>query len=227
MNSSRVLGVHLSGALRFAVAGVFFVLVVPCLAQEASAPEPAVADSERLPDLRSLLAKERDRSVGASGGKAVVTLRGRGDGTLEVRGRDGALLEAYPLNAFSPMGQVSEEAVARINAEREAQATDLAARKKAASEALDAEREAARVAAEQEAVQEKEAEARWQSDFTAKSDTYKGRRRDRDNVKAVKIDAREIGEDGTVQYEGKTLKPVRLWSTERKRYEMAIPVETP
>ena len=47
-------------------------------------------------------------------------------------------------------------------------------------------------------------------------------------VKTIeKIDAREIREDGTYLYEGKPMKPVRLFNKARSRYEMAIPVPAP
>ena len=101
------------------------------------------------------------------------------------------------------------------------------ARKKAEEDALEQQREAEKARQEADAKQREEAGSNWQADFAASSDSYKARRRNKDDLKAVKIDARQIREDGTVEYGGKTLKPVRLWSTARKRYEMAIPVEEP
>ncbi len=197
------------------------------LAALCAAAAPAQEAPADLPALRELIAKERSENGTRATGTAVVSITARENGPVEVRDRDGDVIERIPTDAFAPVGQVSTEGLKRFHDRRAEKEDALAARKKAAGEALEQQREAEKLQQEEAAKQQEAAEAKWQADFAADSDTYKARRRNQDNLKAVKIDARQISEDGTIQYEGKTLKPIRLWSTERKRYEMAIPVESP
>lgn len=196
----------------------------PCIAQESG-----VAVTGGGSDLPSLLQREQQkaRESGAPAGAAPVVLRGEGDGPIEVRNSGGEVIEAYSPEAFTLSGQVSREAVDRIRANREARDAALAERKEAERREADRRLEARKQAEALEKKAEEEREAQWKADFASESDSYKGRRRDQNNVKAVKIDAREIREDGTYVYDGKPMKPTRLWSTQRKRWEMAIPVENP
>ena len=218
--------------------GVWILLVLPVFAfqavgQEGSAPvspvAPAaaessdVAPSEEPVDLGTLVLREQRNLTGADAGKSVLSIRGEGDGTVEVRDADGNLLVAYPAKHFTVSGQVKNEAVGSINAALDAKNKALADRK--AKEEVEAlkEQEAAKNTEEAKKREAEAAEVKWNEDFAAKSASYLDRKSN-SQLKAVKIDAREIREDGTFLYEGKALKPVRLWNTQRKQFEMAIPV---
>ncbi len=215
--------------------GAWILLVLPvfslqAFSLEASEPVPPVASepSEATPaeesvDLHTLVLREQSvRNDGAS----ALSIRGRSDGTVEVRDASGNLIQTYPLSHFSVSGKVSNEATEKMSTHVEVLEKSLADRKGKEQEALDKQAESAKEAEASAKEQEKASEVKWQQDFKAKSAPYLDRKTD-SKVNAVKIDAREIREDGTYLYEGKAMKPVRLFNKERSRYEMAIPVPAP
>lgn len=224
--------------VRRASYGVWVLFILPVIAlqavgQEASepAPEPApaptassdVVPSEEPVDLGTLVLREQRNVNGRDAGESVLSIRGEGDGTVEVRDAEGNLLEAYPAKHFTVSGKVKNEAVESMNAALDAKNTALADRK--AKEEVEAlkEQEAAKKAEEAKKEEAKTAEAKWNEDFAAKSTPYYNWK-ENTKVKAVKIDAREIREDGTILYEGKSMKPARLWNNKLGQFEMAIPV---
>jgi len=218
--------------------GVWVLLVFPVLALQAagqeaseSAPQPApaptessdVVPSEEPVDLGTLVLREQRNVTGADAGKSVLSIRGEGDGTVEVRDAEGNLLEAYPAKHFTVSGKVKSEAVGTMSASLDAKNKALADRK--AKEEVEAlkEQEAAKKTEEAKKQEAKAAEAKWNEDFAAKSKPYYNWK-ENTKVNAVKIDAREIREDGTILYEGKAMKPTRLWNNKLGQFEMAIPV---
>jgi hypothetical protein len=224
--------------VRRASYGVWVLLILPVIAlqafaQEASepAPEPApaptapsdVVPSEEPVDLGTLVLREQSNLAGADAGKSVISIRGEGDGTVEVRDAEGNLLEAYPAKHFTVSGKVKNEAVDTINTALDAKNKALADRK--AKEEVEAlkEQEAAKAAEETKKKEAEAAEVKWKEDFAAKSTPYYNWK-ENTKVNAVKIDAREIREDGTILYEGKSMKPARLWNDRLGQFEMAIPV---
>jgi hypothetical protein len=171
-------------------------------------------------DLHTLVLREQgERADGTS----ALSVRGTSDGTVEVRDAYGNLIKTYPLSRFSVSGKVSGEAIQKLNAREEVLQEALTDRKESEKEAQDKAVEAAKQAETKAIEAEKASEVKWQQDFKAKSTPYLDRKTN-SKVNAVKIDAREIREDGTYLYEGKAMKPVRLFNKERSRYEMAIPV---
>ena len=232
---------------RVSASGVGFCLLVSVvalqsLAQDAAQPETGVpvpatisddavrTEGEAAPpvDLHTLLQREQQRlrAGGVNTGKARVSIHGMRDGTTEVRSAEGEVLGRYPAKFFSYSSRGSTEAIERLNAEREARKEKFAERKKLKQEESEKAMEAAK---EKEALEKERAEeedARWNDDFASKAGEYLDRRSG-ENLKAVKIDAREIRDDGTLLYEGKEFKPARLWNTRRKQFEMAIPLKTP
>lgn len=203
-------------------------LTIPATESEGPAhTEPGDA-GESVVDLRTLVLREQlnvpksERGTGS----AALSIRGKDDGTVEVRDAAGKLLEEYPPNYFSISGKVSAEAIEGMNAFEEVQAEELSARKGKEQEDIEKELEASKEAEARAKEIEKANEVKWQEDFKANAAPYLDRKT-KSKLNAVKIDAREIREDGTYVYEGKALKPIRLFSTERKRYEMAIPIPSP
>lgn len=171
-------------------------------------------------DLHTLVLREQgERADGTS----ALSVRGTSDGTVEVRDASGNLIKTYPLSSFSVSGKVSGEAIQKLNAREEVLQEALTGRKELEKEAQDKAVESAKEAETKAIEAEKASEVKWQQDFKAKSTPYLDRKTN-SKVNAVKIDAREIREDGTYLYEGKAMKPVRLFNKERSRYEMAIPV---
>lgn len=223
---------------RRAVFGVWILFVLPVLAlqafaQDASEPVPPVAPvasepSEATPaeesvDLHTLVLREQSvRNDGAS----ALSVRGTSDGTVEVRDASGNLIQTYPLSRFSVSGKVSREATEKLSARVEVLEKSLADRKVQEEETQNQALEAAKEAEVKAKEEEKAKDIKWQQDFKAKSAPYLDRKTN-SKVNAVKIDARDIREDGTYLYEGKPMKPVRLFNKERSRYEMAIPVPAP
>jgi len=171
-------------------------------------------------DLHTLVLREQREN---NGGASALSVRGTSDGTVEVRDASGNLIQTYPLSHFSVSGKVSSAAIEKVNAREEVLQKGLTERKEQEQAAVDVEAEETRKAEANAKEQEKANEVKWQEDFKAKSTSYLDRKTN-SKVNAVKIDAREIREDGTYLYEGKALKPVRLFNKERSRYEMAIPV---
>lgn len=192
---------------------------------EAKATEAPKSKRRSDVDLHALLTRERARleAEGIIPEGAVLSIKATGDGTLEVRNSAGELLETFTPDGAGLSGTVSAAAIEDMNAARAAEAEAVAALRKAETEAKEqaAKAQKAKEEAKQKAV--KEQEVKWHSDFAAKSEGYTDRK-NRSKIKAVKIDAREIKEDGTYIYEGKPMKPVRLWNDRRGQFEMAIPV---
>ncbi len=220
--------------------GIWVTLLAPVFTLQASGQETAISDTRAATaasvmvqtdepvDLRTLV-EQVQRSApdgGRANGGSVLSVRGRPDGTIEVRDASGKLLQEYPLDHFYVSGKISAEAVEKVKARVEVLEKSLADRKGKEQETIDKQTEAAKEAEANAKVQEEASEAKWREDFKAKSATYLDRKTN-SKVNAVKIDAREIREDGTYLYEGKALKPVRLFNKERSRYEMAIPVPEP
>lgn len=218
--------------------GVWFLVTIPFVAlqafgQEASEPESPVApeaaeSSEVVPsaepvDLSTLVLQEQSNLKGGDAGKSVLSIRGKGNGMVEVRDADGNLLEAYPAKHFTVSGKVKSEAVGAINASLDAKNKALAERKAKEEEEAQKEQEAAKKAEEVKKQEAQAAEAKWNEDFAAKSAPYYDWK-ENTKVNAVQIDAREIREDGTILYEGKSMKPARLWNDNLGQFEMAIPV---
>lgn len=220
---------------RRAAFGAWILLALPVFAlqafgQKAPEPVPPVASepSEATPaeesvDLHTLVLREQSERAN---GESALSVRGRSDGTIEVRDASGKLLQEYPLDHFYVSGKISAEAVEKVKARVEVLEKSLADRKGKEQEALDKQAESAKEAEANAKEQEKASEVKWREEFKAKSAPYLDRKTN-SKVNAVKIDAREIREDGTYLYEGKALKPVRLFNKERSRYEMAIPVPEP
>jgi hypothetical protein len=194
-----------------------------------STPAAISTDDELTTDRRESRKQERRARSGSSAPESNSTLyiTGNRDGTIEVRNSAGELVQKSSLEHFPRLNRVSEEAIERIRSKKEGLEQDFTERELMEK----AEEEKAMRAAEEEAERrkklEEEAEARWQENFASTSESYYQKRRKRDSVKAVRIDAREIRDDGTYLYEGREMKPIRLWNTQRRRYEMAIPVESP
>ncbi|MEQ1840811.1 MAG: hypothetical protein ABL994_10400 [Verrucomicrobiales bacterium] len=194
---------------------------VPESAVDATPSNTEVSESEV--DLHTLVLREQSvRNDGASS----LSVRGTSDGTVEVRDASGNLIQTYPLSHFSVSGKVSSEATEKLGARVEVLEKSLADRKDQEKETQNQESEAAKEAEVKAKEAEKAKDIQWQQDFKAKSTTYLDRKTN-SKTNAVKIDAREIREDGTYLYEGKEMKPVRLFNAERSRYEMAIPVPAP
>ncbi len=199
----------------------------PHYAVSQDAPESAVhatPSNTEVPesevDLHTLVLREQSvRNDGAS----ALSVRGTSDGTVEVRDASGNLIQTYPLSHFSVSGKVSSEATEKLGARVEVLEKSLADRKIQEEETQNQALEAAKEAEVKAKDEEKAKEVKWRDDFNAKSSPYLDRKTNT-KVNAVKIDAREIREDGTYLYEGKAMKPVRLFNKERSRYEMAIPV---
>lgn len=192
---------------------------------EATAAEAPKSKRRSDVDLHALLTRERARleAEGAIPEGALLSIKATRDGTLEVRNSEGELLEAFTPDGDGLSGKVSAAAVEDLNAARAAEAEAVAALRKAEQEAAEQAAKAQKAKEEAKLKAEKEQEVKWQSDFAAKSEGYTDRK-NRAKIKAVKIDAREIKEDGTYVYEGKPVKPVRLWNDRRGQFEMAIPV---
>ena len=223
---------------RRAAFGAWILLVLPvfslqAFSQETSEPVPPVAPvvsepsdttpAEESVDLHTLVLREQsERADGAS----ALSVRGTSDGTVEVRDASGNLIQTYPLSRFSVSGKVSSEATEKLSARVEVLEKSLADRKDQEKEAQNQELEATKEAEVKAKEAEKAKDIKWRDDFKAKSAPYLDRKTD-SKVNAVKIDAREIRDDGTYLYEGKAMKPVRLFNKERSRYEMAIPVPAP
>ncbi len=220
--------------------GIWVMLLAPVFTLQASGQETAVHDTKAAPaaaaivqteepvDLRTLVQQvQRSAPDGErANGESALSVRGRSDGTIEVRDASGKLLQEYPLDHFYVSGKISAEAVEKVKARVEVLEKSLADRKGKEQETIDKQIEAAKEAEANAKEQEKASEVQWQQDFKAKSTTYLDRKTN-SKTNAVKIDAREIREDGTYLYEGKEMKPVRLFNAERSRYEMAIPVPAP
>jgi hypothetical protein len=217
------------------VIGLGIIFLIPVIAlrafsQDSAKPEsePASAhsaDSDTAPsapvvDLHTLVLREQGTRAN---GESALSVRGRSDGTIEVRDASGKLLQEYPLDHFYVSGKISAEAVEKVKARVEVLEKSLSDRKGKEQETIDKQIEAAKEAEANAKEQEKASEVKWQQDFKAKSVPYLDRKTN-SKTNAVKIDAREIREDGTYLYEGKAMKPVRLFNAERSRYEMAIPV---
>lgn len=217
--------------------GIWVMLLAPVFALQAFCQETVAPDTKAAPaasdiaqtgepvDLRTLVQQvQRNAPDGerANGG-SVLSVRGRSDGTIEVRDASGKLLQEYPLDHFYVSGKISAEAVEKVKARVEVLEKSLADRKGKELEAQDKQIEAAKEAEANAKEQEKASEVKWREEFKAKSAPYLDRKTN-SKVNAVKIDAREIREDGTYLYEGKAMKPVRLFNKERSRYEMVIPV---
>lgn len=220
---------------RRAAFSAWILLVLPvfpfqAFSQDASEPvapvgsEPSeAAPAEESVDLHTLVLREQSvRSDGAS----ALSVRGTSDGTVEVRDASGNLIQTYPLSHFSVSGKVSSEATEKLSTRVEVLEKSLADRKDQEKETQNQELEAAKETEVNAKEEEKAKDIKWQQDFKAKSAPYLDRKTN-SKVNAVKIDAREIREDGTYLYEGKAMKPVRLFNKERSRYEMAIPVPAP
>lgn len=218
--------------------GVWFLFTIPFIAfqafgQEGServtqAPPAPSSSSDVLPseepvDLGTLVLQEQSNLKGGDAGKSVLSIRGDGNGTVEVRDAEGNLLEAYPTKHFTVSGKVKREAVGAINASLDAKNKALAERKAKEEEEAQKEQEAAKKAEEAKKQEAQAAEAKWNEDFAAKSTPYYDWK-ENTKVNAVQIDAREIREDGTILYEGKSMKPARLWNDNLGQFEMAIPV---
>lgn len=226
-------------AVRRAAFGVWILVILPLVALQARGQDGAapvapgtptpetsselVVPSEEPVDLGTLALQQQNKPKGVDPGKSVLYIRGEGDGTVEVRDAEGNLLEAYRTKQFTVSGKVKREAVDKINAGMDAKNKALADRK--AKEEVEAvkEQEAAKKAEEIKKEEAKTAEAKWNEDFAAKSAPYYNWK-ENTKVNAVKIDAREIREDGTILYEGKSMKPARLWNNKLGQFEMAIPV---
>lgn len=194
---------------------------VPESAVDATPSNTEVSEPEV--DLHTLVLREQSvRNDGAS----ALSVRGTSDGTVEVRDASGNLIQTYPLSRFSVSGKVSREATEKLSARVEVLEKSLADRKVQEEETQNQALEAAKEAEVKAKEEEKAKDIKWQQDFKAKSAPYLDRKTN-SKVNAVKIDAREIREDGTYLYEGKPMKPVRLFNKERSRYEMAIPVPAP
>lgn len=221
--------------------GVWVMLLASVFAPQAFCEETAAPDTKAAPptsdsfqteepdvDLRTLVLREQEGVNGGNRptGESAVTVRGRSDGTVEVRDASGNLIREYPLSHFYVSGKVNTEAMERMKAREEVMNKGLSDRKEAEQAERDQQAEAAKEAEAQAKEAEKAKETKWQEDFKAKSTPYLDRKTNA-TLNAVKIDAREIREDGTYLYEGKPMKPVRLFNAQRSRYEMAIPVPEP
>ncbi|MBX7259968.1 MAG: hypothetical protein K1Y02_26675, partial [Candidatus Hydrogenedentes bacterium] len=119
-------------------------------------------------DLRTLFQRESHNPD-----RAPLSVKGRKDGTIEVRDRHGELIEIYPSGTFALSGRISPEAIERINSQRATGQEAFAERKAAEQEAAKQQMEADKAA---DAAATKEAEdkdAKWNADLASKSDAYK------------------------------------------------------
>ncbi|MBL7645201.1 MAG: hypothetical protein JNK74_03315 [Candidatus Hydrogenedentes bacterium] len=206
---------------------VFQVGAQPPAPESPSAPKNSAESGQDTSfpdvDLHTLVLREQG---GRADGTSALSVRGTSDGTVEVRDASGNLIQTYPLSRFSVSGKVSREATEKLGARVEVLEKSLADRKIQEEETQNQALEVAKEAEVKAKEEEKAKDIKWQQDFKAKSAPYLDRKTN-SKVNAVKIDAREIREDGTYLYEGKPMKPVRLFNKERSRYEMAIPVPAP